>query len=188
MTQTELAFKINTLKNQIVPLSISPFQLGEILEALIGTSSETPISLQEIVERDSYGEFPTEGTGNTIYIDLSDDKMYRWDGTTYVPLNDTSSTLTIRSLADLDEQLSVGVFTVLWIRKINNKTIVVSYTLRIESSPGMISQYLENTSGYSSRTYMTSSSSWLDWQEVTFATTDYVDSVLGEIATLLSEV
>lgn len=188
MTPELLRAKIDAIKNATVPLSVSPQELGEVLEALMETPGESTTSLQEVLEFETFGEFPTEGVANTIYIDKSDDKMYCWSGTEYVILNDSGTTITIRSLAALDDKLTNGVFTVLRIRTINNKKVVISYTLRVESAPGVINQYLENVDGYQWRTYATSTNTWFDWTVVTFATTAYVDEALSGIANLLSEV
>ena len=185
MNDQELAAKIAAIKNATVPLSISPKDLGEVLEALNGSTAETPISLQEVVEWPTYDDRPAVGTANTIYIDLSTDNMYYWNGSDYASLNASSTTITIRSLSDLDDKQTVGVFTVLWIRTINNKKIVVSYTLRVESAPGFINQYLENKEGYSWREFATNTQTWFDWQNVTFATTAYVDEAIGDINAVL---
>ena len=195
MNDQELAAKIAAIKNATVPLSISPKDLGEVLEALSGTTAEQPISLQEVLEFDTFGEFPMEGVANTIYINKDDDKMYRWSGTEYIALNDPGTTITIRSLSDLDTQQTVGVYTVLYLRTINKagpisqqRKVIVSYTLRVESSPGFISQYMENKEGYSWREFNTNTSTWYDWQNVTFATTAYVDEALSGIENLLASI
>lgn len=185
MNDQELAAKIAAITNATVPLSISPKDLGEVLEALSGSTAETPISLQEVVEWPTYADRPAVGEANTIYIDLSTDNMYYWNGSDYAPLNASSTTITIRSLSDLDDKTTVGVYTVLWIRTINNKKIVVSYTLRVESAPGFINQYLENKEGYSWRSFATNTETWFDWENVTFATTAYVDAAIGDINTVL---
>lgn len=185
MNEQELAAKIAAIKNATVPLSISPEDLGEVLEALSGSTAETPISLQEVVEFDTFGEFPMEGVANTIYINKEDDKMYRWSGTEYVALNNSGTTITIRSLSDLDDITTVDVYAVLWIQIISGRRSVVSYTLRVESSVGAISQYLENKNGYSWRKRQTSTGVWYNWINVTFATTAYVDEAIGDINTVL---
>ena len=185
MNDQELAAKIAAIKNATVPLSISPKDLGEVLEALSGSSAEQPISIQEVLEFNTFGEFPMEGVANTIYINKEDDKMYRWSDTEYVSLNDSGTTITIRSLSDLDTQQTIGVYTVLYLRTIGTKKVVVSYTLRVESSPGFISQYMENKEGYSWREFKTSTETWFDWQNVIFATTTYVDEAIGDINTVL---
>jgi hypothetical protein len=186
MNDQELAAKIAAIKNATVPLSISPKDLGEILEALSGSTAEMPTSLQEVVEWPTYDSRPAVGTANTIYIDLSTDDMYYWNGSDYAPLNASSTTITIRSLSDLDDKQTNGVFTVLWLRALHmSKKIVVSYTLRVESSPGLISQYLENKEGYSWREFATNTQTWFDWQNVIFATTTYVDEAIGDINTVL---
>ncbi len=153
--------------------------------ALFDKSEEPPISLQEVLEFDTFGEFPMEGVANTIYINKEDDKMYRWSGTEYVALNDSGTTITIRSLSELDTQQTIGVYTVLYLRTIGTKKVVVSYTLRVESSPGFISQYMENKEGYSWREFATNTQTWFDWQNVIFATTAYVDEAIGDINTVL---
>ena len=183
MNDQELAAKIAAIKNATVPLSISPKDLGEVLEALSGTTAEQPISLQEVLEFDTFGEFPMEGVANTIYINKDDDKMYRWSGTEYVSLNDSGTTITIRSLSDLDDITTVDVYAVLWIQIKSGRRSVVSYTLRVESSVGAISQYLENKNGYSWRKRQ--NGVWYDWINVTFATTAYVDEAIGDINTVL---
>lgn len=185
MNEQELAAKIAAIKNATVPLSISPKDLGEVLEALSGSSAEQPISIQEVLEFNTFGEFPMEGVANTIYINKEDDKMYRWSDTEYVSLNDSGTTITIRSLSDLDDQTTVGVYMVLWIQNISSRRTVVSYTLRVESSVGVVSQYLENKNGYSWRKRQTSTGVWYDWINVTFATTAYVDEAIGDINTVL---
>lgn len=185
MTPEALRAKIDAIKTATVPLSISPQDLGEVLEALMETPGESTTSLQEVVEWPTYADRPAVGAANTIYIDKSDDKMYRWDGTNYVILNDTDSTITIRSLSDLDDKTTVGVYTVLWIQNISGRKSVVSYTLRVESSVGIVSQYLENKNGYSWRKRQTSTGVWYDWINVTFATTAYVDEAIGDINTVL---
>ena len=185
MNDQELAAKIAAIKNATVPLSISPKDLGEVLEALSGSSAEQPISIQEVLEFNTFGEFPMEGVANTIYINKEDDKMYRWSDTEYVSLNDSGTTITIRSLSELDTQQTIGVYTVLYLRTIGTKKVVVSYTLRVESSPGFISQYMENKEGYSWREFKTSTETWFDWQNVIFATTTYVDEAIGDINTVL---
>ena len=185
MNDQELAAKIAAIKNATVPLSISPKDLGEVLEALSGSSAEQPISIQEVLEFNTFGEFPMEGVANTIYINKEDDKMYRWSGTEYVSLNDSGTTITIRSLSDLDDITTVGVYAVLWIQVISGRRSVVSYTLRVESSVGAISQYLENKNGYSWRKRQTSTGVWYDWINVTFATTAYVDEAIGDINAVL---
>ena len=185
MNDQELAAKIAAIKNATVPLSISPKDLGEVLEALSGSTAETPTSLQEVVEWPTYADRPAVGASNTIYIDLSTDDMYYWNGSDYASLNASSTTITIRSLSDLDDKTTVGVYSVLWIRTIKTKKIVVSYTLRVESAPGFINQYLENKEGYSWREFATNTQTWYDWQNVTFATTAYVDEAIGDINTVL---
>ena len=182
MQQTELRQKINFIKNATVPNSLNPFLVGEVLEALNGTSSEPVTDLQEVFEAASFGDFPTAGSANTIYIDLSDDAMYRWDGTIYKPLNASDSTITIRSLNDLNSYQSPGVYACLSIQRVGvrpTRTVVTSYTLRIESSSAMIMQFLENREGYRWRTYR--NETWGDWEVVVFATTTYVDEALSEI-------
>ena len=185
MNDQELAAKIAAIKNATVPLSISPKDLGEVLEALSGSTAETPISLQEVVEWPTYADRPAVGTANTIYIDRSTDDMYYWNGSDYAPLNASSNAITIRSLSDLDDKTTVGVYSVLWIRTIRTKKVVVSYTLRVESAPGFINQYLENKEGYSWRSFATNTETWFDWENVTFATTAYVDEAIGDINTVL---
>lgn len=187
MNDQELAAKIAAIKNATVPLSISPKDLGEVLEALSGSSAETPISLQEVVEWPTYADRPAVGAANTIYIDLSTDDMYYWNGSDYAPLNASSTTITIRSLSDLDDRITVGVYTVLRIitKPLTIKKAVISYTLRVESAPGFINQYLENKEGYSWRELKTSTQTWFDWNNVTFATTAYVDEAIGDINTVL---
>lgn len=182
MQQTELRQKINFIKNATMPNSLNPFLVGEVLEALNGTSSEPVTDLQDVVEAASFGDFPTAGSANTIYIDLSDDAMYRWDGTIYKPLNASDSTITIRSLNDLNSYQSPGVYACLSIQRVGvrpTRTVVTSYTLRIESSSAMIMQFLENREGYRWRTYR--NEAWGDWEVVVFATTTYVDEALSEI-------
>lgn len=182
MNEQELAAKIAAIKNATVPLSISPKDLGEVLQALNGSTAEQPISLQEVLEFNTLGEFPMEGVTNTIYIDLSDDAMYRWDGTIYKPLNASDSTITIRSLNDLNSYQSPGIYNCLFIQRVGvrpTRTVITSYTLRIESSSGMIMQFLENREGYRWRTYR--NEAWGDWEVVVFATTTYVDEAIGEI-------
>ena len=185
MTPEALRAKIDAIKTATVPLSISPQDLGEVLEALMETPGESTTSLQEVVEWPTYNDRPAVGEANTIYIDLSDDKMYRWDGTNYVILNDTDSTITIRSLSDLDEQTTVGVYTVLWLQTISGRKSVVPYTLRVEHSVGVVSQYLENKNGYSWRKRQASTGVWYEWQNVIFATTNYVDEIVGDINAVL---
>lgn len=185
MNDQELAAKIAAIKNATVPLSISPKDLGEVLEALSGSTAETPTSLQEVVEWPTYADRPAVGASNTIYIDLSTDDMYYWNGSDYASLNASSTTITIRSLSDLDDKTTVGVYSVLWIRSSKTKKIVVSYTLRVESAPGFINQYLENKEGYSWRSFATNTETWFDWENVTFATTAYVDEAIGDINTVL---
>lgn len=182
MNDQELAAKIAAIKNATVPLSISPKDLGEVLEALSGSTAETPISLQEVVEWPTYADRPAVGAANTIYIDLSDDAMYRWDGTIYKPLNASDSTVTIRSLDDLNSYQSPGVYACLYIQRVGvrpTRIVVTSYTLRIESSSGMIMQFLENREGYRWRTYR--NEAWGNWDIVDFATKAYVDEAIGEI-------
>ena len=186
MNDQELAAKIAAIKNATVPLSISPKDLGEVLEALSGSTAETPISLQEVVEWPTYADRPAVGAANTIYINKDDDKMYRWSGTEYVSLNDSGTTITIRSLSDLDDKTTVGVYAVLWIQIKSGRRSVVSYTLRVESSVGAISQYLENKNGYSWRKRQ--NGVWYDWINVTFATTAYVDEALSGIENLLASI
>ena len=187
MTPEALRAKIDAIKTATVPLSISPQDLGEVLEALMETPGESTTSLQEVVEWPTYNDRPAVGEANTIYIDLSDDKMYRWDGTNYVILNDTDSTITIRSLSDLDDRITVGVYTVLRIitKPLTTKKAVISYTLRVESAPGFINQYLENKEGYSWRSFATNTETWFDWENVTFATTAYVDEAIGNIESVM---
>ena len=185
MNDQELAAKIAAIKNATVPLSVSPKDLGEVLEALSGSTAETPISLQEVVEWPTYADRPAVGAANTIYIDLSTDDMYYWNGSDYASLNASSTTITINSLSDLDDKTTVGVYTVLWIQNISGRKSVVSYTLRVESSVGVVSQYLENKNGYSWRKRQTSTGVWYDWINVTFATTAYVDEAIGDIETIL---
>jgi hypothetical protein len=153
--------------------------------ALFDKSEEPPLSLQEVVEWPTYADRPAVGAANTIYIDLSTDDMYYWNGSDYAPLNSSSTTITIRSLSDLDDKTTVGVYTVLWIQNISGRKSVVSYTLRVESSVGIVSQYLENKKGYSWRKRQTSTGVWYDWINVTFATTAYVDEAIGDINTVL---
>lgn len=183
MQQTELRQKINFIKNATMPNSLNPFLVGEVLEALNGTSSEPVTDLQEVVEAASFGDFPTAGSANTIYIDLSGDAMYRWDGTIYKPLNASDSTITIRSLNDLNSYQSSGVYACLYIQtdvvRLPPRTVVTSYTLRIEVSSDMIMQFLENREGYRWRTYR--NETWGDWESVVFATTTYVDETISEI-------
>lgn len=189
MNDQELTAKIAAIKNATVPLSIAPKDLGEVLEALSGTTAEQPISLQEVLEFDTFGEFPMEGVANTIYINKDDDKMYRWSGTEYVALNDSETTITIRSLSDLDDITTVGVYACLYIQRVGvrpTRTVVTSYTLRIEGSSGMIMQFLENREGYRWRTYR--NEAWGNWEIVVFATTEYVDNIVGEPVTDLQEV
>ena len=187
MNEQELAAKIAAIKNATVPLSISPKDLGEVLEALSGSTAETPISLQEVVEWPTYADRPAVGAANTIYIDLSTDDMYYWNGSDYAPLNASSTTITIRSLSDLDDRITVGVYTVLRIitKPLTTKKAVISYTLRVESAPGFINQYLENKEGYSWREFATNTGTWFEWKSVTFATTAYVDEAIGDINTVL---
>ena len=186
MNDQELAAKIAAIKNATVPLSISPKDLGEVLEALSGSTAETPISLQEVVEWPTYADRPAVGAANTIYIDLSTDDMYYWNGSDYAPLNASSTTITIRSLSDLDDKTTVGVYAVLWIQIKSGRRSVVSYTLRVESSVGAISQYLENKNGYSWRKRQ--NGVWYDWINVTFSTTAYVDEALSGIENLLASI
>ena len=190
MNEQELAAKIAAIKNATVPLSISPKDLGEVLEALSGSTAETPISLQEVVEWPTYADRPAVGAANTIYIDLSTDDMYYWNGSDYAPLNASSTTITIRSLSDLDDRITVGVYTVLRIitKPLTTKKAVISYTLRVESAPGFINQYLENKEGYSWRSFATNTETWFDWENVTFATTAYVDEALSGIENLLASI
>ena len=111
--------------------------LSEILEA------QMPTSPQEVVELPTYDSRPAVGEANTIYIDLSTDDMYYWNGSDYAPLNASSTAITISSLSDLNDQTTAGVYTVLWNQIISGRRNLVSYTLRVENSLNIINQYLE---------------------------------------------
>lgn len=50
-------------------------------------SSQLPSYVDDVVEYDTYNEFPVVGTAGIIYIDLSTNKVYRWSGTRYVEIS-----------------------------------------------------------------------------------------------------
>ena len=61
-------------------------------------SSQLPSYVDDVLEYDSFNEFPQEGETGKIYIDLTTNESYRWSGSIYVmiasslALGETSST------------------------------------------------------------------------------------------------
>ncbi len=51
-------------------------------------SSQLPPTVDEILEYDTFADFPTIGESNKYYLALDTNKTYRWSGTTYVAINE----------------------------------------------------------------------------------------------------
>lgn len=168
MDKIELRNRIELIKEATRPLSISPIQLGECLEGLLDTSLELSTQDEEVLEFPTYGDFPRPGVSKTIYIDMLTDDMYRWSEGDYAPLNNLDGTITIRNLDELNTLTTTGLFTVLWITKKHRARIVTTYTLRVEASGSIITQFLENRGGYLWRENR--GTVWYAWREVIFAT------------------
>ena len=72
--------------------------LAELDENGLVPTSQLPSFVDDVVEYSGISQFPAEGQSGKIYVDLSDNKTYRWSGTTYVEispsiaLGNTSST------------------------------------------------------------------------------------------------
>lgn len=56
-------------------------------------SSQLPSYVDDVLEYDSFSDFPETGEGGKIYVDKSTNKTYRWSGTTYVRVDDESLAL-----------------------------------------------------------------------------------------------
>lgn len=51
-------------------------------------SSQLPPTVDEILEYNTFTDFPTTGENNKYYLALNTNKTYRWGGTTYVAINE----------------------------------------------------------------------------------------------------
>lgn len=178
-----------------------------------GTDVGTSFKADIVVEKPTYNDFPNVGEPNTIYIDLSNNGMYRWSATGYVLLNDEDGTITIRDLSQLDDYKSNLVSFLIWLLKKHptSPTTVSTYTLRVEVGVGVINQFLENRNGYQYRTYYLSTNTWSSWSvvimasindsepssvetyssnyiETVFSTKEDLANALGDIETLLGEI
>ena len=72
--------------------------VAELNENGIILTSQLPSYVDDVLEFNTYNDFPQEGESGKIYIDLSTNKTYRWGGSSYVEispslaLGETSST------------------------------------------------------------------------------------------------
>ena len=64
-----------------------PNGLAELDENGIVPTSQLPSFVDEVVEYPDISDFPLEGRSGKIYIDLYDNKTYRWSGTTYTEIS-----------------------------------------------------------------------------------------------------
>ena len=72
--------------------------VAELNENGIILTSQLPSYVDDVLEYNTYSDFPQEGESGKIYVDLSTNKTYRWGGSSYVEispslaLGETSST------------------------------------------------------------------------------------------------
>lgn len=55
-------------------------------------STQLPSYVDDVLEFTNLASFPVTGEQSKIYIDLSNDKQYRWSGSTYIWINSSSGT------------------------------------------------------------------------------------------------
>ena len=97
-TMTALSANQGRLLNELISTKVNNSLLGVAngVATLDGDgkvpSSQLPSYVDDVVEYDVVGDFPSEGERSKIYVALDTGKMYRWSGTQYTEI---SSSLTI---------------------------------------------------------------------------------------------
>jgi hypothetical protein len=80
--------RIHGTKSPIIDMTKLPLtSVGDTVCPLVGgvvPSANLPGYVDDIVEFASYSVFPTTGESGKFYLDTSNNKTYRWSGSTYV--------------------------------------------------------------------------------------------------------
>ena len=92
-------------------------------------SSCLPAYVDEILEYSSRSNFPTTGTTGKIYVDLATGKSYRWSGSSYVEISQSSTVTVSRDLTSGTKSATISVNGVDYdIYSVTNTDIVYSDT------------------------------------------------------------
>lgn len=67
-------------------------------------AANLPSYVDDVLEYASFSNFPTTGESGKIYIDLSNNKIYRWSGSTYVVISETIALGTTHATAGYGDE------------------------------------------------------------------------------------
>ena len=95
---------LETLKNDLVTTGLVPLNSLNKIDSLY-----LPSFVDDVLEYASISSFPQEGEAGKIYVDLSDNKTYRWGGSTYVEISPSTVVTVNPTLADGSKSATITV-------------------------------------------------------------------------------
>ena len=176
---TQLKTTLNDDDVILIGDSADIFKVKKVQAKKFVSNGTTPTN-EEVVVLPTFQDFPQPGQPNTVYIEEEFDVAYYWDGEFYREFTSSDDLIVIRSLADLDQYTTAGLFRVKFItrtRTRRTRTVVENFMLNVTRkqkpvpNTGELSQSFENRDGYQLRkgTYGVSAHTWDPWENFIYS-------------------